>query len=483
MAWHPGNRIGVSPCGRAIVSSGRHRHSHKPHAFCRRLVYFVVGGAGEVGRHVAHTLREEGHAVAIIEEDPKALRRIENLDALIVEGNSASLATLEEASIHEADVFLGLTGHDEVNMVAAGLAKSFGARTIARVNNPQYLDEPATTRFRRIGIDVAICPELVAASKIRDVLDAPNLMSVDVFAENRVHMGELRVGKDAQAVGRLIKELEIPRGVNLIAVAHGGETMIARGDVRLHADDRIVIATSAPEAMLELDGLLGRPQYLSGHRNVHNIMIAGATRIGMHLARLLEGTKNVVLIEEDGDKCKRATEALDKTLIIQGNATDRRILVDEEVTTMDAFVGAHAVEEYNILSCLLAKNMGVPKAVALINQAELRDLVETLDVDLAINPKQSTVGTVLRHVHKADALDVVLTRGGDAQIIELRVHDDSKIAGKTLQKAHLPSEAVVAAIVRGDEVILPRGTDLLLAGDRVVVYTKPEEVARVERLF
>lgn len=446
-------------------------------------MYFVVGGAGEVGFHVARTLREEGHEVALLENDPKVVRRIEKLDALVIQGTAASLDTLQEVEIERADMFLGLTGIDEVNMVAAGLAKSFGPKTIARVNNPAYLREPATTRFRPIGIDVAVCPELVAASKIRDALEAPNLMSVDVFADNRVHMGELRVSGDAAAAGRLIKDITVPRGVNLIAVSHQGESRIARGDVRLHAEDRVLIATTAPETMLELDGLLGHPHYVASARKLENVVIAGATRIGMHLARLLEDHKTVTLVEEKKELCQEATEALDKTLVIQGNTTDRKFLKEEEIGNMDAFIGCHAVEEYNILSCLVAKKLGVEKTVCLINQPELRDLVEMIDIDLAINPKQATVGTVLRHVYRADAMDVVLTRGGDAQIIELRVHDDSAIAGKQLKKAKLPSEVVVAAIVRGTEVLLPRGEDALLPGDRVVIYARPEEVPRVERLF
>lgn len=447
-------------------------------------MYFVVTGAGEVGYHVARTLREEGHEVAIIEDDPVSLRRIESLDALIVEGNGASLDTLRQVEIERADHFIGVTGHDEVNMLGAAIAHQYGAHTVARVNNPQYLSQPATKAYEKIGIDWAICPELVAAEKIANTVMTPTLLNVDVFAENRVHVGELRVDVGSPAVGRRIRDLDLPRGVNLLAVHKGGDTIIAHGDVAIGAGDRVLVAMFRPETLLELEGVLGRPQYTPAGRDVRNVMIAGATRVGMHLARILERTKNVVLIDEDEARCKEATESLDKTLIINGNATDRRILREEDVDTVDTFIGTHGVEEYNILSCLLAKSMGVPKTVAVINQPELRDLVESINIDLAVNPKQATVGTVLRYARKgADLRDVVVTREGDAQILELKVHDDSKLAGRSLKKAHLPRESMCAAIVRGNEVLLPRGTDVFLPGDRVVIYSRPEDVPIIERLF
>lgn len=447
-------------------------------------MYFVVTGAGEVGYHVAKTLREEGHEVAVIEDDPVALRRIEGLDALIVEGNGASVKTLLEVEIGRADHFIGVTGNDEVNMLGAALAHQYGAHTVARVNNPQYLSEPASDDYEKIGIDWAICPELVAAEKVANTIRTPNLLNVDVFADNRVHVGELRVDPAAPAVGRRIKELELPRGVNLLAVNRGGDTLIARGEVMLNANDRVLCAMFQPETLLELEGVLGRPHYTPAPREVKNVMIAGATRIGVHLARILERDKNVVIVDESEPRCLAATESLDRTLIINGNATDRNVLREEEVGTMDVFVGAHGVEEYNILACLLAKNMGVPKVVALLNQPDLRDLVEEIRIDLAVNPKQATVGTVLRYARRgAEMHDVVVTRQGDSQLLEFKVHDDSRVAGKSLKKANLPRESVCAAIVRGDEVLLPRGADLFLPGDRVVIFSRPEEVPTIERLF
>jgi trk system potassium uptake protein len=450
----------------------------------RRAVHTVIGGAGEVGYHLASTLVREGHNVAIIEATPTALQRAERLDVALIPGNVARMDLLARAEVDKADVFVAVTGNDEANMVAASLAKSMGAkRTIARVNNPDFLSEASTERYRRIGIDVTVCPELVAAERIRDALAAPDLMNVDLFAERRVHVMEIRAPQAGPGVGRSIRELELPEGVNLLAVSQQGDTQVARGDVIIRPRARLLAALRDPADIFVLKAALGDARSVPPARPIRRVMIAGATRIGIHLARILERDKSVTIVDEDDKRCAEASVALDKTLVIQGNATDRRVLLDEDVREMDAFVGAARVEEYNILSALLAKNLGVPRAIALVNQAELRDLVEDLDVDLAVDPKRATVGAVLRHLTDMQAVNLIVTRGGEGQILEVVVQESSRVAGKTLAAAALPRDSVCAAIVRGGEVILPRGTDIFAVGDRVVLYAKPAAIPEIEERF
>ena len=219
------------------------------------------------------------------------------------------------------------------------------------------------------------------------------------------------------------------------------------------------------------------------HGDVRRVMIAGATRIGIHLARLLEQSKReVVLLDADEERCRKAGEKLEKTLVVHGDVTDRSLLIQENVDTFDAFVATTRVEEYNVMAALMAKQLGVDMTVAVINQPELKQFLETLDIDLAVAPRLSTVGAILKHVH-ADDEELSLQNTGEERIIQLKVHDGSAIAGRSIRKAGLPAHSIIAAVVRGEEVILPRGDDVILPGDHVIAYALSEAVTKLEKMF
>jgi len=446
-------------------------------------MYVIIGGAGEVGFHVARALRDEGHDVAVIEPDPKRLERLGDLDVLSIEGNVASRKVLEEAKVADADLLIACTGKDEVNMVACALAKTYGARTIARINETDYLNVPHTREYAPMGIDVAVSPEMVAAIRIKRLLNQPDLVNADVFAQGKVFVAEGRVAEDAFVVGKRVSEVEPPAGFILFAMYRGDDVIIPRGHTRFQAHDRLLMAMRGASTLEEVEPYIGRMKPVQSTKEVRRVMIAGATRIGIHLARLLEQSKrDVVLVERDELRCRRAGERLNKTLIVQGDVTDRTLLIQENVDTFDAFVSATRVEEYNVLAALIAKQLGVPMNVAVINQPELKQFLETLDIDLAVAPRLSTVGAILKHVHEDDE-ELSLQHVGEERIIQIKVQEGSPIAGRSLKRAGIPENAVVAAIVRGEEVLLPRGDDRFEAGDHVVAYALSDAVERLEKLF
>ncbi len=447
-------------------------------------MYVIVGGAGEVGFHVARALRDEGHDVAVIETDPQRLERLGELDVLSVQGNLASRKVLEEeANVGSADLMIACTGRDEINMVACALAKTFGLRTIARINETEYLSVPHSTEYAAMGIDVAVSPEMVAAIRIKRLLNQPDLVNADVFAQGKVFVAEGRVTEDAFVVGKKVSEVEPPAGFTLFALYRGDDVMIPTGSTRFQAHDRLLMAMSKPETLQEVEPYIGRMKPVEQPRQIRRVMIAGATRVGIHLARLLEQSKrDVVLVDMDEARCQAATSQLSKTLVVHGDVTDRTLLIQENVDTFDAFVSATRVEEYNILAALIAKQLGVSLNVAVINQPELKQFLETLDIDLAVAPRLSTVGAILKHVH-ADDEELSLQHVGEERIIQLKVHEGAPIVGRPLRKAGLPAFSVIAAVVRGDEVILPRGNDIILAGDHVVAYALSEAVEKLEKLF
>ncbi len=447
-------------------------------------MYVIVGGAGEVGFHVARALRDEGHDVAVIEANPRRLDRLQELDVLAIQGNIANKRILEEeANVREADLLIACTGDDAVNMIAAALAKTYGVRTIARINDNEYLNVPYSDEYQAMGIDMAVSPEMVAAIRIRRLLKQPELLNADVFAQGKVHIAEGRVTSEAFVAGKQVQEVEPPAGFNLFAIYRGDDVIIPRGTTRFQVHDRLLMALLSPDVLKDVEPYIGRLKSVSQGKPVRRVMIAGATRIGVHLARLLEQTKHdVVLVDADAERCRRAGERLNKTLVVHGDVTDRTLLIQENVDTFDAFVAATRVEEYNVLAALMAKQLGVTMTVAVINQPELKQFLETLDIDLAVAPRLSTVGAILKHVHPQNE-ELQLQNLGEERIMILRVPENANIVGKTIQRAGLPAHSIIAAIVRGEDVILPRGKDTLNGNDLVVAYALTESVERLERLF
>lgn len=445
-------------------------------------MYVVITGAGEVGHQVAKALRVEGHNVAIVDPRKAALEAVKDLDILLIQGNGASLDYLEQAGVKKADLFVGASGDDEVNMVGCSIAKSFGASTIARINNPSYLDETVSFKYKNIGVDVAVCPELVAAQKVANLLRAPALASAEIFAQGRVAVVECKLETDSVAQGKTLSEAKPPSGVNVVAILRGEQVLIPRGEDVLEAGDRLLLAALSPTALKEAEDALGlRPGKRTGR--MRRLVIAGGDRIGVRLARLLEDQMEVVIIEKNKEKATEAFERVRNTLVVTGDATDMSVLRGESVDTADAFIGADKVEEYNILACLVAKKLGVRNTIAFVNQPPLKSVVEDIGIDLALTIRQATVSSLLQWCTQMDTVDLALVAGGEAQVLELVVKPDSKIQGKSLKKADFPRSSLVGAIVRGDDTLLPRGDDVIQVGDRLVVFALTEAVPRLERLL
>ncbi len=447
-------------------------------------MYVVVGGAGEVGYHVARALREEGHDVAVVENQESRLERLQDLDVLSIFGSIGNKDLLEEeASIADADLFIACTGVDEINMVACALAKTYGARTICRMNGTDYLNVPYSTDYAAMGIDVAVSPDMVAAIRIRRLLKQPQLTNAEVFAQGRVVIAEGRVTETAFVVGRRVADVEPPRGFNLFAIYRGDEVIIPRGDTRFQVHDRLLMALSGMDVLKEVEPYIGRARQYTTTKEIKRVMIAGASRVGVHLALLLEQSKcDVVLIEKDPKLCMWAGERLKRTLIVHGDAKDRSLLLQENVDTFDAFVGATGNEEYNVLASLMAKHLGVGMNVAVIHQTEMKQFLETLQLDLAVAPRLSTVGSIMRHVHPATE-DLSLRHQGEESLLTFKVASGAKAAGRAIRDIRWPRDSIVAAVVRGQDVILPRGDDTIEEGDTVVAYALSHSIGPMERLF
>ncbi|MEK6986178.1 MAG: Trk system potassium transporter TrkA [Candidatus Thermoplasmatota archaeon] len=446
-------------------------------------MYVIVGGAGEVGYNVARALREEGHTVTVVDPRADRIERLADLDVTAIQGNLAARAVLEEARVQEANLFLALTGDDEVNMLAAALAKTHGARTVARIHSPDYLSVPYSDDYKSIGIDAAVCPELVAAIRIKRILNQPSLVAADVFAEGKVFIAEGRIAEQAFVVGKRLDEVEPPPGFHLFAIYRGDDVILPKAHVRMQAGDRMLMALSSPSVLRDVESYIGKARQVRERKEVRRVMIAGATRIGIQLARLLEQSKrDVVLVEKDPALAREAGERLQRALVVTGDVTDRKVLVQENVDTFDAFVGATKVEEYNILGCLIAREQGVPLTAALVNQPELRPILEDLGIDLVVAPRLTTVGAILKQVH-GGAEEIALQNTGGERLLVFTVREGAAAVGQKVRSLALPESAMLAAIVRGEHVIMPRGEDSVEAGDTVIAFSLHESAEALEALF
>lgn len=442
-----------------------------------------MGGAGAVGAGVARALRDEGHDVTVIEKDGPRLERLAELDVLRVQGNLASRAVLEQARIQDMQLFVACGGDDAQNMVGCAIAKTHGARTIARLNDTEYLSVPVSDAYKGIGIDVAVSPELAAAIRIKRMLSQPAMLDADVFAQGRVTVAEGRVAADAFIAGKLVGEIEAPDGFNLFCIYRGDDALIPKPSTRFQVNDRLLMAVTSPAVLEQVQPYLGgKPKTLNEAPDVKRVMIAGATRVGVHLARLLEQAKrDVVLIEQDPERARWASEQLEKALVVQGEATDRRILVQENVDTFDAFVAATRGEEYNVLAAILAKQLGATLTVALVHQPELKPALEATGIDLAVAPRLTAVSAILRQVHPT-AQEMALQNLGEERLLVYTLKENQG-TGKPLRDLGLPKDAIVAAVVRGDAMLLPRGDDKFEVGDTVVCFALADAVAGVEKAF
>jgi len=448
-------------------------------------VNVVIAGAGEVGYYIARSLYSEGWEVAIIESDPEAADRAEGLDALVVRGNAASTRALEEAGIKQAQSFIAVTAADEVNMVACSIAKGYGVQTLARINSSDYIDRPVSTdRLKMLGIDVAICPDLVAAHKIvRILMEPPALLESDVFAKGRLKVVQVTPGEKAPVIGHTIRDIAWPKGANLAAIFRKGEVIVPQGSDSILAGDRVVIV-GEDDSIREIQRMLDIGRRGEEETPITKVMIAGATRIGVNIAKLLERDVNVVLIEPDQSLAEEASSQLGSALVILGEPTDRDLLLDEGVSNVDAFIGSTEVQGKNILSCFLAKRLGAASTIALIDQVELVDLLHNVGIDLATSPRIATVNTLLQHIHQSgDLVSLAVMQQGEARVLEMVVTPTSKVHGKPLKRAGFPPNTLIAAIVRGEETIIPHGDTVIEVGDTAVIFARTEAIPRLRKLI
>lgn len=443
----------------------------------------IIIGAGEVGFHIAERLSSENHDVVVIEKDEEQRQQVQGqLDVLTVDGNGASAEVLLGAGIRESDMVIAVTDIDEVNIIACMLAARFGVpKKIARVRSPEYTSSSAVLTSEQLGIDLMIHPEEETAAEIVRLLKRSAATDVIEFAQGKIQLIGMVLDKDAPILDKTLSEVDqaIPKTTfRAVAISRGGETIIPKGSDRFCEGDRIFIVAKR-DAIPKIERLARRK-----NEKLERVMILGGGKIGFRVAHALERDRlSVKLIEFDQNKSIALADRLEKTLVVRGDGTDIDLLAREAILDMDAFVALTNDDEDNIIACLLAKHLKVKKTIALIRRSYYIPLMPRIGIDVAVNPILSTVAAILRFVRRGKVISVASLKGVDVEAVEMVANPTSKVVGKPLKEVNFTKNAILGAIIRDQEVIVPTGEDAVQTNDIVVVFAMPSAIPKVERMF
>ncbi len=439
----------------------------------------VIIGAGEVGFNAARMLSQEGHDVVLVEQDEVlAERATEQLDALVIQGNGASPRLLAEAGIKKADLLVAASSSDEANIIACLAAKTQGvSRTVARIHNPDYYDPREPFAQDILGIDFVIHTEQMAAEEIKEALLVPGAINVETFAGDTIEVAEVILNEGSPAVGHALRDVNMPEQSLIVGVVRRGEALVPRGETVLERRDHVLLI-SGRRRISEVIGAVA-----TNTAPVKDVTIYGGGRIGLRLALALEEVgMSVRVIERDEARARYVASQLRSGFVLHDEGISRDFLLQERVDKTDAFIAVTGDDRANLLAAMYARQLGARMTIAGVSRGEFAPLADALGVDLTISPRMLAAEAILRFVRKGEVIDVALLESG-AEMIELRVPEGCRVAGRPLSEVGFPRGAIVGALLRNGDVIIPTGKEVLRPGDDAVVFTVEDAVDDVERLF
>jgi len=447
----------------------------------------IILGAGQVGSSVAENLAIEANDITVVDQNAEQLRALqEHFDLRTVVGFASHPDVLTSAGAEDADMILAVTNSDETNMIACQVAYSlFRTPTkIARVRSAEYLNYPKLFKNGALPVDVLISPEQVVTRHIHRLIDTPGALQVLDFAGGRAQLVGVKAYHGGPLIGNALRVLtEHLPGIEsrVAAIFSQGRAIIPDGDTVIEVDDEIFFVAAARH----IRAVMGELRRLD--RSVKRVILAGGGNIGRRLAQALEDDYNVKLIERQVEAARFLSETLSSTIVLHGDAADEDLLREENIERTDVFCAVTNDDQVNILSAMLARQMGARKVMALINRGAYVNLVQSGTIDIAISPQQATIGTLLAHVRRGDVVQVHSLRRGAAEAIEAVAHGDdktSKVVGRTVDAIRLPPDTTISAIVRGEDVLIAHHDTVIQPDDHVILMLLDNKrVPEVERLF
>ena len=446
----------------------------------------IIVGAGEVGFQLSKVLLAEGYDVVAIDKSQSACNRLsETLDLMTLCGSGSAPSLLETAGISNTDLLISVTNSDETNILASLIAKRCGVKNkIARVSNSTYFDNSIITRDD-LGIDHTINSERLCAAEFIRILRSAEAREVVDFADGKIQLIAFNIESDNPLIGCTIEEVsgrEIFSELRFVAIkTRGGQsTIMPRGSDKINAGDEVFVMGSrvAVRNIMKISGI-------STSHNLERLVIAGASAIGIEVAKQLESSSvKVSIIEPDIHKAEQASSILKKAVIIHGSFLERKILAEAGIREADSFISVTGDDEDDIMSCILSTAEGADRTIPLIQEPTYLPILASItEIDSAVSRHLTLVNDILRLLRTGNVLKDVLIKDIDAEVLELVVGSKSKVCNKKISAINFPRETVVGGIVRSGKVVLPEGNVIIEAGDDVVIFSQPESIPQIESLF
>lgn len=441
----------------------------------------VIAGAGEIGTYLAKMLSNGNHDITVIDTDEEKLRIIDDqFDLLTVNGSATSISVLKQATVARSQLFIALMEEEAVNITSAIMGSKMGAtKTIARVNNEEYLEANNEGYLSNLGIDSLIYPEILASREIATLLKQSGTSRAYDFCGGQLKLFVIRLEQNAPIANKTLEEAAqmTEEAYRVIAITRNGDTIIPRGDNTFQVGDMIHIVTNKGS----IDSLL---RYAGKERSrVKNLMIMGGSRIGQRTARAFQDSANVKLLELKKEKSFRIADELSNTLVLNADGKDIEFLKSEGIKRMDAFIAVTGNTDTNILSCLLAKRLGVKRTIAEIENIDYIDLAENMGVDTIINKKRIAASHIFSYTVGARVEALQYLTGTEAEVMEFDVPANAKITKKNLNNTNFPQGSLIGGVVRGERSFIATGDTRIQEGDQVVVFALPHAIGKVLKFF
>jgi trk system potassium uptake protein len=440
----------------------------------------IIAGAGEVGTHLARMLSKVNHDIVLLDEDQEKLQRISNqVDILTINGYPNSFRDLLDAGAAKADLFIAVTPFEDRNIVACIIAKDLGAkRTVARVNNGEFLSDKNREKITRFGVDEVIYPENLAAKEIVKSIKQVGTREMIEFSGGKLIMMGIKIRQNAPVVNKSLEDISGEnKEIRAVAINRGNKVFVPHGkDVVMDGDIVFFITTKASQKLIfEISG--------KEIFEVKNIMILGGSRIAIKTAEKLNGNYNIKIIESDRDRCVKLAGKLGNSLIINGDGRNLDLLKEESLDKMDAFVAVTGNSETNILSCHLAKSFGVRRTIAEIENTDFLAMAENMGIGSIINKKLLAASYIYKYTIGTSVAHVKCLTASDAEVFEFQIKSESKITQKPLKELSIPEDVIIGGVIRGNAGFVATGDTQVKVGDLVVVLTLSSSISKMEKFF
>lgn len=448
----------------------------------------LVLGAGSVGSSVAAALSSENNDITVVDNDATRLRELaERLDIRTVVGHASLPSVLSHGGAEDADLVIAVTSSDEVNLIACQIADAVykTPTKIARLREAEYLEHPELVQKGKSSVDVAISPEQLVCRHVERLIEYPGALQVLDFAEGRAQLVAVRAVVGGALVGQQIMTLRehLPAGVDarVAAIYRDGRPIRPEGHTMIEANDEVFFLADRRD----IRTVMG--DFRKVEKAARRVFIAGGGNIGRSLAKALERTYNVKVLERSRERAKRIAEDLQNSIVLVGDCADEDLLREENIDQTDIYCALTNDDEANILSAMLAKRLGCPRVVSLINRPAYAELVEGGSIDIAVSPQQVTLGALLTYIRQGTMVRVHSLRRGAAEAIEAVAIGDrrtSKVIGRALEELELPEAATIGGIVRGEKLLIAHHDVVIEPNDHVIVFLLDKrQLPQIEALF